>query len=116
MVVKTRLFRGKEYQLSVYNGQAIIDMGMRFYTKDCDGNEINFEFTDFESAYLRVYNERLGRQILELPLTQSGAYLVFNADAEDMNFDTAGNYYYEVGYVMSGGYEQALRYGNFVVI
>lgn len=114
-MLRTRLFRGKEYPLTVYNGQEIINLAIKFYTKDCDGVASDFTFPEYISSYLRVYNERSGRRLLNLALTQSGAFLVVNSSASDMTFEEEGEYWYEVGY-MRGPYEQALRYGTFNVI
>lgn len=115
-MLNTKLFTGEQYPLTVYNGQAIIDMAFRFFSEsECDGEETDFDFPDFAGAYLRVYNERLGREIKDLALTQSGATLVANLSALDMTFDDNGHYYYEVGYVMAV-YDQVLRYGKLIVI
>ncbi|MDW0189609.1 MAG: hypothetical protein QOA70_08155 [Nitrososphaeraceae archaeon] len=118
-MLNTRLFSAKEYPLQIYNGKALIDFALRFFTViDCDGmayEEIDFDFPDYVSSYFRVYNERSGRLILDLSLERSGGYLIVNANAEQMTFEDNGNYYYEVGY-SRGGYEQALRYGTLSVI
>jgi len=115
-MLNTKLFTGEEYSLTVYNGQAIINMAFRFFTEDdCDGVETDFDFPGFTSGFLRVYSERLGREIKEIALTQSGSSLIVNASVLDMTFDQNGHYYYEIGYVMDV-YEQVLRYGKFIVI
>lgn len=113
-MINTRLFEAKEYTLQIYNGQALIDRAFRFYTVvDCEDlpyEEVDFDFPDYVSSYFRVYNERSGRLILDLVMTQSGPYLIANSSVADMTFEDNGNYYYEIGYSRSG-YEQALRYG-----
>lgn len=118
-MLNTRLFEGKEYPMVIYNGQALINKAFKFYTVidcvDVPYEEIDFDFPDYISSYLRVYNERGGREILELALSQSGPYLIANGSVADMTFEDDGNYYYEVGY-SRGGYEQALRYGTLKVI
>lgn len=115
-IINTRLFEGKEYELSVYNEQAIINMGIRFYTIDCDGNETAFDFDGFDSAYFKVYTERRGRTLKTIIPTRSAEYLIINASESDMTFDDDGKYFYEVGYIMSGGYDIVLRYGQFNVL
>lgn len=115
-MLKNKLFQAKEYSLIIYNGQPIIDKAFGFFTKDCDGEEEDFDFPDYVSSYLRAYNERNGRLLLTLALTQSGRYLIANASASDATFEDNGNYWYEVGYVRTGGYEQALRYGVLQVV
>lgn len=113
-MVNTRLFQAKEYSLVIYNRQAIINKAFRFYTivdcVDLPYEEIDFDFPDYVSSYLRIYNERLGRLVIEIDLSRSGPYLIANASASEMTFEDNGNYYYEIGY-SRGGYEQALRYG-----
>lgn len=115
-MLKNKLFQAKYYPLIVYNGKAIIDKAFQFYTKDCDGENEDFDFPDYVSSYLRAYNERSGRLLLTLALTRSTTYLIANASASDMTFEDNGNYWYEVGYVRTGGYEQALRYGVLQVL
>lgn len=115
-MVNTRLFEGKEYDLVIYNRQAIVNKAFRFFTVvDCTGEEIDFDFPDFNGAYFRIYNERIGRLIRELTLTQNGPYLVVNASVSEGTFEDNGYYYYEIGY-NRGGYELALRYGTLKVI
>lgn len=118
-MLNTRLFEAKDYPLKIYNGKAIINMAFRFYTvvscEEIAYEEIDFDFPDYTSSYLRIFNERDGRLIVEIALTQSGTYLIVNASVSDMTFEDTGNYYYEIGYVR-GVYEQALRYGTLTVI
>lgn len=115
-MLKNKLFEAKSYPLIIYNGKPVIDKAFRFYTVDCDGIQEDFDFPNYVSSYLRIYNERSGRLLLTISLTQSGSYLIANASSADMTFEDNGNYWYEVGYVMSGGYEQALRYGVLQVL
>lgn len=115
-MLNTRIFEAKEYDLVLYNGQAAIEEQFNFvYSEDCGETEIDFEFPDFTSAYFRVYNERSGRLLKDLVLTQSGSVLTLNGSVLDMTFEDLGYYYYEIGYVRSV-YEQALRYGTLKVI
>lgn len=118
-MVNTRLFEGKEYSLQVYNAQALVNRAFRFYTVvDCleiPYEEIDYDFPDFVSAYWRIYNERDGRLLKTLALTQSGPYLIANVGVSDMTFDSLGNYYYEIGYVRAV-YDQVLRYGTLNVL
>lgn len=115
-MVNTRLFEGKEYSLVIYNRQAIVNKAFRFFTiVGCTGEEIDFDFPDFNGAYFRIYNERLGRLIKEFDLTNNGPYLVAELSVSDATFDDNGYYFYEIGY-NRGGYELALRYGTLKVI
>lgn len=115
-MLKNKLFEAKSYPLIIYNGKPIIDKAFRFYTVDCDGEQEDFDFPNYVSSYLRIYNERGGRLFKNLSLTQSTTYLILNASVTDMTFEDNGNYEYEVGYLMSGGYEQVLRYGVLQVL
>jgi len=117
-MIDTKLFQGKEYTLTVYNGQAIIDRAFRFYTiLDCFNihEEIDFDFPDYVSSYFRIYNERSGLMLRDLSMSLSGSYLVLDASVNDMTFTDNGDYYYEIGYSRAG-YETALRYGVLHVI
>lgn len=115
--LNTRLLKASEYPFVIYNGQAIINRAVRFFTTiPCpDEEEIAYDFPEYVSSYFRVYNERSGRLIVEIALDRYDEYLVINASALDMTFDDEGNYYYEIGYVRNV-YEQALRYGPLTVI
>lgn len=114
--LNTKLFGGSEYPLTVYNGQSLVDVAFRFYTTDnCSGETVNFDFPDYTSSFLRIFDERDGRELKEFALTNDGAYLIANVSASDMTFEQGGKYYYEVGYVRSV-YDQVLRYGNLLVI
>jgi len=112
-MIISKLFQGTEYPLEIYNGQPIIDMGFQFVYDEC-GTETDFTFPDYVSSDLLVYNERLGRLIKTIPLTRNGNILIVNST--DTDFDDNGNYFYEVVYLMSGGYEQVIRYGLLKVI
>lgn len=112
-MILNKLFEGTEYPLELYNDQAIIDIGFQFVYDDC-GTETDFTFPDYVSSFFRAYNERLGRRVKNIGLTRSGNVLVVNST--DTGFDDNGKYFYEVGYVMSGGYEIVLRYGQLTVL
>lgn len=112
-MLNNKLYIGSEYPLEIYNDQPIIDMGFQFVYDDC-GTETDFDFPSYVSSYLKVYNERQGRTIKNIPLTRNGNILIVNST--DTNFDDNGKYFYEVGYIMSGGYDRVLRFGNSMVI
>lgn len=109
-----RLFDGEEYELVIYNGQAITDKAIRFYTVDCEGTETDYDFPGYASSFLRVYNERNGRELLELALSLDAPYLIINASSSDMTFEDNGDYFYEIGY--NDGYDKVLRYGKLKAI
>lgn len=114
-MLRSKLFDGVEEPLEVYNGQAIIDKAIEFFTEECDV-ETDFTFPSYSSSYFRVFNERLGIEIKDIALSHSGSSLIINASPDDMTFDDNGNYYYEIGYVQTGGYEIVLRFGKLSVV
>ena len=115
-MLRVKLFDGVEKRIEVFNRQAIIDYNIEFFTADQCEDESDFTFPAYNSSYLRVFNERLGTEIKDISLSQSGGSLIINASVLDMTFDENGNYYYEIGYVQSGGYEIVLMYGQFGVV
>lgn len=119
MQIITKLFDGAETDLTLYNGQAIIDKEFYFTVVECfDGEdeEEDFTFPGFVSGYFRAFNERTGREIKDITMTRSGATMYLNASVSDATFEDLGRYYYEIGYVRTGGYDQVLRYGKLNVI
>lgn len=119
MVDRVEMFAALEEDLIAYNGKAIINLSFAFFY-DIDGNpsdETNFDFPGYVSAYLYIYNQRLGLLIKTqtTQLTRSSNIILMNASVADMTFQNAGTYYYEMGYIQSGGYEVPLRYGKFFV-
>lgn len=112
-MLNNRLFQATENKLELFNNQPIIDIGFQFVVDDC-GTDVEFDFPDYVSSHMKIYNERLGRTIKNIPLTRHGNILIIYST--DTSFDPNGNYYYEVIYVMSGGYEIVLRYGLLQVI
>jgi hypothetical protein len=101
-----------------YNAKPVLNFIIEFFVEDCDGDfddeETNYTFSNFVSGYFRVYNERGGRLIKNLPMTNISSTLVLNSN--DTTFEDNGNYYYEIGYLMTGGYELALMYGRLKVV
>lgn len=112
-VLDTKLFQAQEYKLELYNEQPIIDIGFEFVLDEC-GTETAFTFPDYVSSFFRVYNERLGRLEKDIPLLRVDN--VLKIYSTDTSYDENGNRYYEVGYLMSGGYEIVLRYGTLEVL
>lgn len=111
-MLNTQLFQAQEQPLKMYNGKPILGNGFAFYYYDdtCVTElETEFTFDGYISSYLRIYNERLGRLIKTIPLDRVGNTLVIYST--DTVFDDNGNYWYEVGYLQTGGYEFVLRYG-----
>lgn len=114
-MLRVKLFDGVEKDIVIYNGQAIINLEIQYFSEECDDDllveEEDFTFPGYVSSYLRISNERIGRELKEIALSQSGSSLIVNASAGDMTFDDNGIYFYEIGYV-NGVYEQVLQYGK----
>lgn len=117
-MLRKKLFDAVDDNLTFYDGKPILDFQVQFFTDECDDDleddEVDYSFSGFVSGYFRVYNERNGRLIKDLPMSNEGSALVLNTT--DTVFEDLGNYYYEIGYLMSGGYELALMYGILKVI
>ena len=114
-MVRIKLFDGIESPMIIYNRVAIIDKSIDFFTEEC-GVETDFTFPSYASSYLRFFNERLGTQIKEIILSQSGSSLIINASVSDVTFEDNGDYYFELGYIQTGGYEIPLRYGKLSIV
>jgi hypothetical protein len=116
-MVRVKLFDGVEKELALYNGQALINFAIDFFEEQCDTDldedEIDYTFNGFVSGFFRVYNERSGKRIKNISVTTSGSSLVINTT--DTTFEDNGEYYYEIGYVQTGGYELVLMYGKLSV-
>lgn len=116
-MIRVKLFDGVEKDLALYNGQALINFDISFFTQDCDTDldvdETEYTFPSFVSGYFKVYNERSGKRIKNITVTQSGSSIVINTN--DMTFEDNGIYYYEIGYVQTGGYDLVLMYGDLSV-
>jgi hypothetical protein len=103
--------------LQFYNGKAVINLVFAFYYDDED--ETEFDFTDDSGSYFfRVLDERSGRELKEYnsQVTRNSNRLIMNCSVSDMTFEDIGTYYYEMGYIRSGGYEELLRFGEIIII
>lgn len=117
-MLKKKLFDAVEDDLTFYDGKPVISFKVEFFSEECDDDlvddEVDYTFSGFVSGYFRVYNERKGRLIKDWAMTNDGSSLVLNTS--DTSFEDLGIYYYEIGYLMSGGYELALMYGKLRII
>jgi len=91
----TRFFGAEEKEITLYNGQALIDYAIEVV----DENESAYPFSGYVSAYWRFYNERSGKVVKNLTaqISRNANFLVVNASVADMTFKTRGKYYYEMG-------------------
>lgn len=115
-----RGFIAAEECLEFYNGVALIDLSFEFLflDEDNDNAETAFGFDGYVSAYFKVYNERESGLMKDFAnqLSRTTNFLIMNCSISDMTFEDLGKYYYEMGYIRSGGYEIPLRYGELKVI
>lgn len=111
--MNVNLFEGIEHPLKQRNGDPIIEQGFQFTYDDC-GTETAYDFPNYSSAYMVVYNERGGRVIKTLTMERTGDILYFMT--QDTTYEDLGKYFYEVIYMQTGGYEYVLMYGTLTVI
>lgn len=106
-------FIAENSDFGIYNGIAILNLGIYFQNSD----ETDFSFPGYVSAYLNIYQSR-NETLLKSFTTQisrSSSVLILNCSVSDMTFSSNGKYYYEMGYIQSGGYSIPLRYGDLIV-
>lgn len=106
---------GNEKDLKVYNAHPLIDYPIEFIYED---DETGYAFTGFSSAFFRVYDSRQMKRIKNFTnqVSRNSNFLVLNCSVTDMTFSNRGRYYYEIGYVRSGGYDIVLQFGELQVI
>jgi hypothetical protein len=119
-------FIAENKNITFYNGIALLNFYFTFFYNE-DGelkSELNvdngndaFLFAGYSSGYMSIYDERNGQLIktFTTQITRNSNKLVFNCSVSDMTFENLGNYFYEIGYVMSG-YDRPLNYGDVKII
>lgn len=111
-----RTFTATKEELEIYNGQAVINNVFEILNEDATA----FGFTGESGLFITFFNEREGVVVKEFTdltgLSRNSNNIFWNANPTDMQFDDRGKYYYELGFIRSGGYEQVLCYGNAKVI
>lgn len=114
-IEEARIPIAEKDKLVLKNGEAWIDITHIVYNED--GTE--FDFPAYVSSYFRVFQSKdiNAKKIKEYTtqITRSGNVQIFNLSVADMTFGSYGTFWYEIGYVRSGGYEQALREGDLIV-
>ena len=106
------IFIADEKTLVFYNGKPIINRQMDFY--DINGDDWNF--VDALSFTMKVWEEREGGiQVIDWTspnnLSNSGRTIFLNAPDTDTDIGI-GKYYYEIAYLISGGYEVLAAHGT----
>lgn len=105
-------YLGDEEDLIFRNQEAVLNLVMPvFYDDDA---ETPYDFPGYVSGFFQITDERLGTQLkfFTSQVTRNSNILVFNLSVADMTFQDNGKYYYQIGYIMTGGYTRNLRFGN----
>jgi hypothetical protein len=105
-------FIAQRKDLVFYKGKAILNKVHSFY-------DINGALWDFSLAVgftLKIWEEREGgQQVVDwnstYNLAVSGNEITMNAPAEDSDIEL-GRYYYEIEYLVAGGYSILIAYGE----
>lgn len=108
------MFIGQEAPFEAYNGIAILNLSIVFQNSD----ETDFTFPGYVSAYFNIYQSRGESQLKSFAsqIIRSSNVFILNLSVSDMTFADNGTYYYELGYIQSGGYAVPLRFGVFKAI
>lgn len=119
---RTYGFEGVEASLTFYNGQAVLNLPIYYYTlateydhdDQIDGEYVNeYPFSGYTSSFMNVYDSEERNTLVKsftTQVTRNSNAQVINASVSDMTFDQNGTFYYELGYVRSG-YDIVLRFG-----
>lgn len=109
-------FSAFEKTLIFYAGKPIINHQNAFLD-DCS---LPKSFDDAIAFTLKIWEERTGGlQVINWSspenLSVSENIIFLNAPAEDTDIET-GKYYYELAYIIAGGYEVLITYGQAIFI
>ena len=104
-------FIAQEKNLVFYAGRAVLNKRHVYY-------DINGDPWSFASAigfYFKIWEEREDGLLLidwdDTNLSNSDNEVILNAPATDTDIER-GKYYYEQGYIQSGGYDVPTNYGE----
>ena len=111
---RTYGFEGVEAELTMYNGQAVIDLSIAYY----DDDDVAYTFPGYQSSFMNIYDSDERNTLIKdftSQITRNSNIQVLNLSVSDMTFEARGKYYYTIGYVKSG-YDTVLRYGTLIII
>lgn len=123
---RTYGFEGVEKEITFYNGQAVLNLPIEYYTLATeddyddviDGEYVNYyPFSGYASSFMNVYDSEERNTLVKSftsQVTRNSNVQVLNCSVADMTFDQNGTYYFELGYVRSG-YDIVLRFGNLFI-
>lgn len=99
-------------ELVFYAGKPVLNKVHAFY--DVDGTP--WSFTDATGYTFKIWEEREGGRLMitwsdPTNLSNSANDIVLNAPAADTAIER-GKYYYEIAYLVAGGYEVLIAYGK----
>jgi len=105
-------FIAQEKELYFYSGKPVLNKVHRFF--DINGND--WDFSAATGFTFKIWEEREGGyQIINWTsptnLTNSGNEITLNAPVSDTSIER-GNYYYEIEYIVSGGYAILIGFGR----
>jgi hypothetical protein len=105
-------FIAQEKGLVFYRGKPILNRVHSFY----DVNGIAWNFSAATGFTFKIWEEREdGLQVIDWSspanIGNNSNYLILNAPGVDTDIEI-GNYYYEIEYVISGGYTVLIAYGR----
>ena len=104
-------FIAQEKELYFYSGKSVLNKRHAFY--DVNGDPWNFSLA---TGYtFKIWEEREGGALMidwdDTNLTNSDNEIILNAPASDTAIER-GNYYYEIEYLIAGGYTILIGYGR----
>lgn len=123
---RTYGFEAVEESITFYNGQAVLNLPIYYYTLATEADhddEIDGEFVDeypfsgYASSFLNIYDSDERNTLVKSftsQVTRNSNAQVLNLSVSDMTFDQNGTYYFELGYVRSG-YDIVLRFGQLFI-
>lgn len=108
----TNEYIANKKDLNFYAGKSIIDRRHAFF--DTDGND--WDFSSATGFTWKIWEEREGGLLMiswtsPTNLASSGNEITLNAPSTDTDIEK-GKYYYEIEYLVAGGYSVLIAYGE----
>jgi hypothetical protein len=102
-------FIAQKKDLVFYAGKAILNKVHAFF--DLDGND--WDFSDAVGFSFKVWEEREGGLLVIdfVNVSNTANDVILNATPTETNIER-GKYYYEIEYIISGGYPVLIAYGE----
>lgn len=104
-------FIAQKKDLVFYAGKAILNRVHSFF----DENDDDWSFAAATGATFKIWEEREGgQQVIDWDSTNLSFFendIILNAPTEDTDIER-GKYYYEIEYLVAGGYSVLIAYGE----